>query len=71
MADPNVMTPLAVNAAMTLAGTLPPLESVTLGVPTIDAVIVSPTSRSFTGNVPLMGAKSWAEALANSTTGAG
>ena len=65
-----LVTMAAVNAVIWAGVSVPPLHT-KVGVPLIEAVKVLPISRSLTGSVPLIGARSWAEALASSATEAG
>ena len=64
------LTSAAVSAVCCVGDNDPPLHT-SVGVPVIEAVRVSPTSRSETGKVPWMAARSCADALVSSSTAAG
>src|SRR5690349_20720843 len=67
---PKVSLPVtnaAVSEVIWPAVKAPPLHT-RVGVPLMEAVKGSPTSRSLTGRVPVIGARSWAEAFASSAT---
>src|SRR5665811_650032 len=64
------VTSAAVSAVIWAAVNVPPLHT-SVGAPLIEAVNVSPTSRSFTGSTPVIGARSCACASVNSATDPG